>query len=122
VPTGLDDDLAMALDARNELAHRYFRESESELGPVAEELTKLDRWAVLFERLAAALAVPLVTHTSSNGQTYLLHQRDVTLRGGRAQRIYFFAREPKDGLVDAMPHGYVVVENSRTGLPIVKKG
>jgi hypothetical protein len=62
------------------------------------------------------------THTNSKGQTYYLHQRDVTLKGGRIQRIYFFAREEKDGVMDAMPEGYVVVENPRTGLPILKKG
>lgn len=62
------------------------------------------------------------THTNSKGQTYYLHQRDVTLKGGRVQRIYFFAREQKDGVQDSMPSGYVVVENPRTGLPILKKG
>jgi hypothetical protein len=62
------------------------------------------------------------THTNSKGQTYYLHQRDVTLKGGRQQRIYFFAREQKEGVQDAMPSGYVVVENPRTGLPILKKG
>lgn len=61
-------------------------------------------------------------HTNSKGQTYYLHQRDVTLKGGRQQRIYFFAREVKDGAIDALPEGYIVVENPRTGLPILKKG
>jgi hypothetical protein len=62
------------------------------------------------------------THVNSKGQTYYLHQRDVTLKGGRVQRIYFFAREIKDGAIDALPQGYIVVENPRTGLPILKKG
>jgi hypothetical protein len=61
-------------------------------------------------------------HTNSKGQQYFLHQRDVTLKGGRVQRIYFFGREAKEGAIDAMPAGYVVVENARTGLPILKKG
>lgn len=61
-------------------------------------------------------------HTNSKGQTYYLHQRDVILKGGREQRIYFFAREVKDGAIDALPEGYIVVENPRTGLPILKKG
>lgn len=61
-------------------------------------------------------------HQNSKGQTYYLHQRDVTLKGGRQQRIYFFAREVKDGAIDSLPSGYVVVENTRTGLPILKKG
>ncbi len=61
-------------------------------------------------------------HTNSKGQQYFLHQRDVTLKGGRVQRIYFFGREAKEGAIDAMPAGYIVVENPRTGLPILKKG
>jgi hypothetical protein len=61
-------------------------------------------------------------HTNSKGQEYFLHQRDVILKGGREQRIYFFAREVKDGAIDALPAGYIVIENARTGLPILKKG
>ncbi len=62
------------------------------------------------------------SHVNSKGQTYYLHMRDVTLKGGRVQRIYFFGREVKDGAIDALPEGYIVVENPRTGLPILKKG
>lgn len=62
------------------------------------------------------------SHVNSRGQTYYLHSREVTLKGGRQQRIYFFAREVKDGAIDEMPDGYIVVENTRTGLPILKKG
>ncbi|MBW3538601.1 hypothetical protein KY386_03880 [Candidatus Parcubacteria bacterium] len=61
-------------------------------------------------------------HTNSKGQQYFLHQKDVTLKGGRVQRIYYFGREAKEGAIDQMPEGYVVVENARTGLPILKKG
>jgi hypothetical protein len=62
------------------------------------------------------------SHVNSKGQTYYLHKREVTLKGGRQQVIYFFAKEVKDGAIDEMPAGYVVVENTRTGLPILKKG
>lgn len=62
-------------------------------------------------------------HTNSKGQQYYLHAKDVTLKGGRIQRIYFFARDVRpDCSQDAMPVGYIVVENARTGLPILKKG
>ena len=61
------------------------------------------------------------SHQNSKSQTYYLHQRDVTLKGGRVQRIFFFAREIKDGAIDALPAGYQIVENARTGLPILKK-
>ena len=59
---------------------------------------------------------------NSKGQTYYLHEREVTLKGGRKQVIYFFGREAKEGAIDEMPEGYIVVENTRTGLPILKKG
>lgn len=61
------------------------------------------------------------SHTNSKGQQYYLHMKDVTLKGGRLQRIYFFARDVREGSVDAMPAGYVAVENPRTGLPVLKK-
>ncbi len=62
------------------------------------------------------------SHTNSKGQVYNLHMKDVTLKGGRLQRIYFFARDVREGAVDALPVGYLVVENPRTGLPVLKKG
>ena len=59
--------------------------------------------------------------TNSKGQTYYLHGKMVTLRGGRKQQIYYFAREVKDAALDDMPDGYQVTENKRTGLPMLKK-
>lgn len=62
------------------------------------------------------------SHTNSRGQEYFLHSKDVTLKGGRVQRIYFFAREVKpEGALDEVPAGMQIVENERTGLPILKK-
>jgi hypothetical protein len=60
--------------------------------------------------------------TNSKGQTYFLHTKEVTLKGGRLQRIYYFAKavKPEDS-IDAMPTGYQVSENTRTGLPMLKK-
>jgi hypothetical protein len=60
-------------------------------------------------------------HTNSKGQQYYLHMRDVTLKGGRVQRIYFFARAEGEGACEDLPAGYQVIENARTGLPILKK-
>lgn len=59
--------------------------------------------------------------TNSKGQTYYLHMKDVTLKGGRLQRIYFFARDVREGALDALPEGYGEVENPRTGLIVLKK-
>jgi hypothetical protein len=61
------------------------------------------------------------SQTNSKGQQYFLHMKDVTLKGGRLQRIYFFARDVREGAVDALPEGYVSVENPRTGLLVLKK-
>ncbi len=60
-------------------------------------------------------------HTNSKGQTYLLHSKNVTLRGGRKQMIFFFARDEREGALDAVPEGYLVVENKKTGLPMLKR-
>jgi hypothetical protein len=60
--------------------------------------------------------------SEKSGKTYYLHTRDVTLRGGRSQTIYFFAQTIKEGAIDELPAGYVVSENPRTGLPLLKKG
>jgi len=59
--------------------------------------------------------------TNSKGQTYYLHSKDVTLRGGRPQTIYFFAKTEKEGTLDELPAGYEVMENKRTGLPMLRK-
>lgn len=58
--------------------------------------------------------------TNSKDRTYYLHKRDTTLKNGRTQTIYFFAKEVKDGAIDAVPDGYEVAE-SRNGLPVLKK-
>ncbi len=58
---------------------------------------------------------------NSKGVTYFLHYRDVVLRGGRNQRIYFFARDVRKDSLDAVPAGYKVVETERTGMPVLKK-
>lgn len=58
--------------------------------------------------------------TNSKGNQYFLHKRDTTLKNGRTQTIYFFAKEIKDGALDTVPTGYEVSE-SRNGLPVLKK-
>lgn len=59
---------------------------------------------------------------NSKGVNYYLHSRDVNLKGGRMQTIYFFARDIRDGALDAVPAGYKVQETTKTGMPILKKG
>ena len=60
-------------------------------------------------------------HTNSKGQTYILHSKALTLRGGRKQTIFFFARDQREGALDAVPEGMMVVENKKTGLPMLKR-
>lgn len=60
-------------------------------------------------------------YTNAKGQTYYLHGSKVSLRSKRIQQIYFFAREVKSGALDEIPAGFTVVENKRTGLPVLKK-
>ncbi len=61
------------------------------------------------------------SHTNSRGNTYFLHSKDVILRGGREQTIYYFGKEAKSNALDAVPEGFKIIESSRTGLPILKK-
>ena len=62
--------------------------------------------------------------SKKSGATYYLFMKDVTLRGGRQQTIYYFTKDPKNPkgtAVDALPAGYTTMENARTGLPMLKK-
>ncbi len=62
------------------------------------------------------------SYKNSKGQVYYLHGKDVTLQGGRKQRIHYFAREAKPGeVLESVPAGHTVVENPRTGLPFLKR-
>jgi hypothetical protein len=61
------------------------------------------------------------SYTNSKGQQYYLHSKDVTLKNGRKQTIYYFARDVRSGALDAVPAGYKVVETERTGMPVLKR-
>ncbi|HUT07537.1 MAG TPA: hypothetical protein VMY15_01710 [Candidatus Latescibacteria bacterium] len=58
---------------------------------------------------------------NSRGVSYYLHSKDVLLKGGREQRIYFFARDIRPGALDCVPEGYMAQETTKTGMPILKK-
>ena len=61
------------------------------------------------------------SHTNSRDKTYILHGKEGTLKGGRKQQIYYFAKEARSNALDELPEGYKVIESERTGLPILKK-
>ena len=59
--------------------------------------------------------------SNKSGKTYYLHSKEVTLNGGRLQTIYYFAGQAGDNALADLPAGYEVMENSRTGLPMLRK-
>jgi len=66
------------------------------------------------------VASKFFSYKNSKGNEYILHSRVTTLKNGKTQTIYFFAREEKEGALPAVPEGYKV-EESRNGLPVLKK-
>jgi len=62
------------------------------------------------------------TKSKKSGKTYYLHSKEVKLAGDRKQRIYYFAGAiDKKTAIEALPAGYEVFENKRTGLPMLRK-
>ncbi len=59
--------------------------------------------------------------SKKSSKLYHLHTKEVTLAKGRKQRIYYFAGEAGKDAIDALPAGYEVIENERTGLPMLRK-
>ncbi len=59
--------------------------------------------------------------SKKSNKTYHLHSRETQLKDGRVQRIFFFGGEVKEGALDALPEGYEVFENERTGLPMLRR-
>lgn len=60
--------------------------------------------------------------SKKSGKTFYLHGRPTKLRGGKEIILYYFAGQPGEFAIDALPEGRVISENSKTGLPILKKG
>lgn len=55
----------------------------------------------------------------ANGTEWYLHSKEVTLRNGYIQRIYWFAKQAGPETC-AMPDGKEVMETERTGMPVLK--
>jgi hypothetical protein len=63
-------------------------------------------------------------HTNSKGVTYYLFKKDVVLRGGKEQTIYYFSKDKnnsKGEAVEAVPEDREVVENARNGFLALRK-
>lgn len=59
----------------------------------------------------------LLSYSNSSGVSYWLYSKEVILRGGRSQTIYFFARKSTWGSEKpiVMPSGFSLKENPRNG-------
>lgn len=57
-------------------------------------------------------------HTNSKGTTYYLHSRQAGKNG--TGKLYYFSKD-KNGADDQLPAGYEIKENTKTGLPVLKK-
>jgi hypothetical protein len=78
-----------------------------------------------FDRLETLLIprgekIMAFTYTNSKGNTYILHSTTRTLKSGKKQTLYFFAKTEKEGALNAVPEGYEVME-SKAGLPVLKR-
>lgn len=60
------------------------------------------------------------SYTNKKGVIYFLHARMNTTKTGKTQTLYFFSKEKKAGVQEAVPHGYMVAETTN-GLPVLKK-
>lgn len=54
-------------------------------------------------------------------KTYFLHSRLQKLKGGQEVTLYYFAGAEGAGVLDALPANMEVIENERTGLPMLRK-
>ena len=59
-------------------------------------------------------------HTNSKGNTYFLHSKDVQLKGGRNQTIYYFAKDQRAEACD-LPAGKQVVESPKLDCLVLKE-
>ncbi len=59
-------------------------------------------------------------HTNTKGVSYYLHAKTRELKDGKTSSLYYFAKEVKEGALDAVPAGYKVVETA-TGMLVLKK-
>ena len=60
-------------------------------------------------------------HTNSKGVTYYLNSKEVVLRGGKAQRIFYFSKDQRPETECELPEGYVVKENPKNGFLVASR-
>lgn len=62
------------------------------------------------------------SQTNPKGVTYYLNSKEVTLRGGKLQRIFYFTKDVRpETAVDELPEGMEVNINQRNGFITLKR-
>jgi hypothetical protein len=62
----------------------------------------------------------MFTHTNAKGTVYHLNSKTITRSTGNSTTLYYFSKDERPEATD-LPTGYEVGENSRTGMPYVKR-
>ena len=65
--------------------------------------------------------MPFSVESKKSKKTYILHSRLQKLKGGQEVTLYYFAGAAGPNAMDALPAGMEVIENERTGLPMLRK-
>jgi len=60
-----------------------------------------------------------MTYTNKKGVVYYLNYKKVKF-GGKMRDLYFFSKDKRSTYCENLPPGYTIVENKKTGLPLVK--
>lgn len=60
-------------------------------------------------------------HTNSRGQVYYLNTKQITLRGGKSQAIFYFSKDDRPDTGCQLPDDREVSENPRNGFLTLKK-
>ena len=124
LPEIVDRDEAEILTARvtdvwGPVYRKWAEKNDVTVGRVKDETEVTDETP---ERAANDMADKFYSHTNSKGVTYILHMREVSLRGGKMTPIYYFRKEVfhKDVCAELPDHLYVR-ENPRNGFLTVAR-
>ena len=60
-------------------------------------------------------------YEDTNGRYWYLHSKNVVLRNGYEQKIYYFARVEDPQFGCDLPDGFEIVESGHSHMPLLKK-
>jgi hypothetical protein len=61
------------------------------------------------------------THTNTKGVVYYLNRKDVTMKNGRVQTLYYFSKEQRPETASELPADRKVEENPRNGFLVLRR-